>query len=482
MRRKLMQMILLLMFGLLLNTGGYSQSQGVTYQGFLKFNGVPANGNYDFEVAVYDQAQGGNQIGGPYGPLALPVTNGVFVFDNIPISHAVFNTANRRWLEIRVRPSLTGQFTTLTPRQEFMRVPFSSRSEFAVTATNAGNANTVGGLDPNDLIQNTTTTQTNSNFAISGTGTANLFNAQSQFNIGGQRVLSLPNSSTNTSVGVNANVNSGVTNSTALGNGAVATANNTVVLGRTSERVIVPGSMTIGNQTTGRGELSIYPSGTNADLYLQGLGVNSGINIAAAPDTSTDSSELVVSKFNGITHSEIMSATESLTVVSTPVWVLGSVRFRPISPGMSTTFPLCQYIFSGDQSGLSDCSSSSIRYKDDVVNLGYGLDLIQRLRPVSFKWKGDGQTDIGLIAEEVSQIEPFLVTHNKAGDIEGVRYDRLGVILVNAVKEQQEQIERQQKELEEQREIAEKQRREIDELKRLVCSQNTKAALCRKGK
>ena len=33
------------------------------------------------------------------------------------------------------------------------------------------------------------------------------------------------------------------------------------------------------------------------------------------------------------------------------------------------------------------------------------------------------------------------MTHNDKGEIEGVRYDRLNVVLINAIKQQQEQIE-----------------------------------------
>jgi hypothetical protein len=57
-----------------------------------------------------------------------------------------------------------------------------------------------------------------------------------------------------------------------------------------------------------------------------------------------------------------------------------------------------------------------------------------------FDWKGRQETDLGLIAEEVATVEPLLVTHNQTGVIEGVKYDQLAVVLINAVKEQQAQI------------------------------------------
>jgi Chaperone of endosialidase len=96
---------------------------------------------------------------------------------------------------------------------------------------------------------------------------------------------------------------------------------------------------------------------------------------------------------------------------------------------------------------IADCSSS-IRYKKNVVSFDTGLSLVNRLRPVTFDWKESNENDLGLIAEEVEAINPLLVTYNKNGEVQGVKYDRIGVVLVNAVKEQQTQIEAQQKQIE----------------------------------
>ena len=91
---------------------------------------------------------------------------------------------------------------------------------------------------------------------------------------------------------------------------------------------------------------------------------------------------------------------------------------------------------------ISGCSSS-MRYKENVTPFTEGLGLLRRLRPVTFDWKAGGGRDLGFVAEEVGAVEPLLVTRNAAGEVEGVKYDRVGAVLVNAVKEQQGQIERQ---------------------------------------
>jgi hypothetical protein len=90
---------------------------------------------------------------------------------------------------------------------------------------------------------------------------------------------------------------------------------------------------------------------------------------------------------------------------------------------------------------IATCSSSSLRYKEQVVPFRTGLDVIRKLRPISFTWKADGTRDVGLGAEDVAQVAPLLVTHNDRGEIEGVKYDHLNVVLINAIKQQQVQIE-----------------------------------------
>lgn len=95
---------------------------------------------------------------------------------------------------------------------------------------------------------------------------------------------------------------------------------------------------------------------------------------------------------------------------------------------------------------VGNCSSS-LRYKTNLAAYSSGLSVINRLRPISFTWKEGGMRDVGFGAEDVEQVDPLLVTYNKQGQVEGVKYDRINVVLVNAIREQQDQIERQQAEV-----------------------------------
>lgn len=77
-------------------------------------------------------------------------------------------------------------------------------------------------------------------------------------------------------------------------------------------------------------------------------------------------------------------------------------------------------------------STSSARYKTAIEPLetdGSVLDL----EPRSFEYAGTDQRDVGLVAEEVAETLPAVVTEDEAGRPESVKYDRLGVYLIPEV-------------------------------------------------
>ncbi len=85
-------------------------------------------------------------------------------------------------------------------------------------------------------------------------------------------------------------------------------------------------------------------------------------------------------------------------------------------------------------------SQSSLRYKMDLKPYVGGMELVNRLNPVHFAWKNSGLPEIGLVAEEVAAVEPLLTFTNHKDEIEGIKYETLSVVLINALKEQQAEI------------------------------------------
>ncbi len=204
---------------------------------------------------------------------------------------------------------------------------------------------------------------------------------------------------------------------------------------------------------------------TGSDNTLIGYRTNVSPNVSGATAIGADTF--------ATESGQIALGTPSNTVrVNGKLEAYGQIRFSLSSIGSGGTNHLC-WNPSTSPIVLAECSSS-IRYKKNINAFASSLSLISRLSPVSFNWKDGGMRDIGLVAEDVAAVEPLLITRNQKGEIEGVKYDRLGVVLINAVKEQQAQIARQEK-------LIESQQVQIDALKNLVCSMNANAGIC-KGK
>lgn len=86
--------------------------------------------------------------------------------------------------------------------------------------------------------------------------------------------------------------------------------------------------------------------------------------------------------------------------------------------------------------------TSSIVFKENINPIENALNSILNLRGVCYDRKdGSEVNETGLIAEEVDKIIPSLVTKDDNGNPYGVKYTKVVAYLVEAVKEQQQQIE-----------------------------------------
>ena len=83
--------------------------------------------------------------------------------------------------------------------------------------------------------------------------------------------------------------------------------------------------------------------------------------------------------------------------------------------------------------------SSDARLKRDVSDLAPALDGMMRLRPVDFRWIGNGRQGVGFIAQEAQEIVPQLVT-SENGYLQ-MSYAGLVPYIVKAIQEMQKEIE-----------------------------------------
>ena len=79
-------------------------------------------------------------------------------------------------------------------------------------------------------------------------------------------------------------------------------------------------------------------------------------------------------------------------------------------------------------------SSSDKRLKKNIKTVTSALDTVGALRGVTFEWKEGNAKSIGLIAQEVKEVLPEIVSSDENGYL-GIRYSNMVGILVEAIKE-----------------------------------------------
>ena len=116
-------------------------------------------------------------------------------------------------------------------------------------------------------------------------------------------------------------------------------------------------------------------------------------------------------------------------------------QFLP-SPG-TTTFvggilntvppPGSHAVVIGPNRQLADETVSSRRFKEDIAPIDKISEGILALKPVTFHFKNDDSNypQFGLIAEEVAEVNPDWMTRDPQGEIYGVRYDTIPILLLN---------------------------------------------------
>lgn len=95
--------------------------------------------------------------------------------------------------------------------------------------------------------------------------------------------------------------------------------------------------------------------------------------------------------------------------------------------------------------------ASDRRLKSNIVPMGSVLDRVRLLEPVQYTYShlNDGSISKGFIAQDVQKIFPEMVSVSEDTKMLALPYDEFSVIAVKAIQEQQEIIEKQQKEIDE---------------------------------
>jgi hypothetical protein len=261
--------------------------------------------------------------------------------------------------------------------------------------------------------------------------------------------------SDNTGVGhaALANITTGNKN-TAVGSWSIAgntTGDGNTAVGYNSMEVASTGSY---NTATGFGALLSDTAGSyNVATGANALDWNStGIDNTAVGDSAlanerTGNANLALGAGAGVSY----SGAESFNVVIANNGVTGDNNVMRLGAtgvqtktfvagihGVTSSSGIPVYVNTLGQLGTA---TSSLRFKEDVADMGAASDVLMQLRPVTFHYKApydDGQRVLqyGLIAEEVAAIDPGLVQLGDDGLPLTVRYHFVNAMLLGEVQKQ----------------------------------------------
>ena len=202
-------------------------------------------------------------------------------------------------------------------------------------------------------------------------------------------------------------------------------------------------------EISGHGRYSIYDSSENEDIRLDtngnsyfnggnvGIGdsspdsllhVNSGSTNVAAKFESTDSIAAIQFTDSG------GSAEIGCSGTSNTFYPNGALKMSLDSSG--------NLVASGNITAYG--SPSDIKLKENIEVIDNALDKVKQLKGITYDLKSDGNRLTGLIAQDLEKVLPEAVYTAKDLEDEehlAIRYGNTVGLLVEAIKEQQEQIE-----------------------------------------
>ena len=125
-----------------------------------------------------------------------------------------------------------------------------------------------------------------------------------------------------------------------------------------------------------------------------------------------------------------------------------------LSSGTSTAAaPVYQNLAVGKLHGSTHVESTAFIYvsdrslKKNIRSIPNALERVQQLEGVNFQWKKNDKESMGLIANDVENIFPEIVSTDSEG-LKQLEYGNLVAALVEAVKEQQKEIDSLKQEVE----------------------------------
>jgi len=231
--------------------------------------------------------------------------------------------------------------------------------------------------------------------------------------------------------------------------GATALANNTLGGDNTAIGAGALSASTIGDDNTALGGGALNSNTTGNQNVA--IGVNS-LDSNESGSANTALGSFAAANITSGTGNTVLgvAAGNSITTASNTICIgtggqnednscyIGNI-YGATSPGVAVLI---------DNNGKLGTMTSSKRFKEDIQPMDKASEALFALKPVSFRYRKDvdptGSSQLGLIAEEVEQVYPALVLHDKDGKPYTVRYEQVNAMLLNEFLKEHKRVEQQE--------------------------------------
>lgn len=229
------------------------------------------------------------------------------------------------------------------------------------------------------------------------------------------------------------------------GNGTTVSGSNSIVINPSLGNILTNTLQTTGTGTTatGSGVGQIYLNGGTSNL------IEYNANGIAAPTTGTRSVGTKIVLWPqiwdsgntdyaiGISSLSLWHSVPSSSYAGTPTafrWYAGTTNIATLT-GTGTFSTI------GDVIAFS---TSDKNLKDNITPISNPIEKIQKIGGYEFDWNDKQDVyeghDIGVIAQEIEEVLPELVTTRDNG-YKAVKYEKIVALLIEAIKDQQKQID-----------------------------------------
>ncbi len=189
--------------------------------------------------------------------------------------------------------------------------------------------------------------------------------------------------------------------------------------------------------------LNSYTASNNSNLSALNTATASLNSFTSSINTTIKTRLSAEGVISGSSQVDLTLTTNYGTYINQAVKTTSDVQFNSLGVGMAASATTGRIDATND---IVAYSSSDKRFKTNIIQIGSPIEKVKKIGGYEFDWipnieHGYDGHDVGVIAQEIEAVVPELVQTRDSG-YKAVKYDKLTALLIEAIKEQQNTIEK----------------------------------------